>query len=356
MATLGNANNASMKNTPRRSYVTTAPFDNYFFSYSVTIVDLVTTGTLTQVSGATCANCPIGRILRENGRKLYPSANPGVTNYMVGVYDSVTFLNGFIDPNADIFAVYNSDKPTYIADNGDIGAPVLTSGNIISTEGFVGVQSTITNGNFYAGEYLYNSVPLVEAGVNYPVDPECDTATVTPQTYATLYPDGTIKSINQTAAPSTMVVLTANGNIFNTGNVSTIGDMSVRGNISTIGSVSINGFAIAKQQIRSTTKTDLSVVSQLATIDVNLGQTFTVTNTAGANFSISAINTNLTGATVHIFIINSNGGNQTVTFGTNIREAIGNLTALANQTYCVSFICDGANLIEFARVGPILVG
>jgi hypothetical protein len=354
-----------MKNTTRRSYITTAPFDNYFFSYSVTIIDLVTTGTLTQVSGATCANCPTGRILRENGRKLYPDANPGVTNYMVGVYDSVTFLNGFIDPNADIFAVYNSDKPTYIADNGDSGPPVLTTGNIISTEGFVGVQSTIRNGNLYAGEYLYNSLPLVEAGVNYPVDPECDTATVTPQTYATLYPNGTIQSINQTAAPSTMVVLTANGNIFNTGNVSTIGDMSVRGNISTIGSVSINGFAIAKQQIRSTTKTDLTIVPGTGdlgrggtTIDVSLGQLFTVTNLSGAsgnaNFQINASNTNLIGAKVHIIIINNNGVDRDCVFGNNIRE-VGDLGTLANGgTYCASFICDGVNLIEFSRAGPIL--
>jgi hypothetical protein len=98
----------------------------------------VTQGTLTAITGATAANCPKGRVLRENGRKLYPSANPGVTTYLVGVFDDKTFFNGFIDPNSPVFAIYNTDKPIYM-DNGidpgpggltDKGAPVFTNSSV----------------------------------------------------------------------------------------------------------------------------------------------------------------------------------------------------------------------------------
>jgi hypothetical protein len=251
MATLGNANYASLNNTPRRLYISTAPFHSDFFVYN---------GKRLSVNPqATCITCPVGRILRENGRKLYPAANPGVTAYMVGVYDSVTFLNGFINPNDNVFAVYNSDRPTYIEDvETNYGSPVLTSGNIVTTAGFVGVQSTITDGATYAGSYLYTAtgddteIPLVEAGVNFPL--ECSDSDIRPYTYATLYPNGTIESVTfPSMGPTTRVTLTANGNIYNTGNVSTLGNLYVDGrtdmsgnllaksNISTLGNLYVNG-------------------------------------------------------------------------------------------------------------------
>ena len=87
--------------------------------------------------------CPAGRILRETGRKLYPGVNPGVTQYYIGVYDAVSFLNGFIDPNNGVFAEFNNNKPTWVGDNcsddgsddcswPDLGDPVFTRGNIIA--------------------------------------------------------------------------------------------------------------------------------------------------------------------------------------------------------------------------------
>jgi hypothetical protein len=86
---------------------------------------------------------------------------------MVGVYDPNTFLTGFIDPNAKIFAIYNSDKPDYVArglnPNGgftelDTGAPVYTlgsvtagttltaTGNVTSTTGNVSATTGIISG------------------------------------------------------------------------------------------------------------------------------------------------------------------------------------------------------------------
>ena len=155
MATIGSGF-VSYLNSPRRSYITTAAFHADIFAYTTSFnpATFATTGTLTSLSTlgtATAANCPANRVLRETGKKLYPSGmvnandttygspNPGVKTYMVGVYDPNTFLTGFIDPNAKIFAIYNSDKPDYVArglnPNGgftelDTGAPVYTLGSV----------------------------------------------------------------------------------------------------------------------------------------------------------------------------------------------------------------------------------
>ena len=155
MATIGSGF-GSYLNSARRSYITTAAFHADIFAYTTSFnpATFTTTGTLTSLSTlgtATAANCPANRVLRETGKKLYPSGmvnandttygspNPGVRTYMVGVYDPNTFLTGFIDPNAKIFAIYNSDKPDYVArglnPNGgftelDTGAPVYTLGSV----------------------------------------------------------------------------------------------------------------------------------------------------------------------------------------------------------------------------------
>lgn len=140
---------------PRRSYITTAAFHQDIFAYTTSYnpANFTTTGTLTSLSTVgtgTAANCPANRILRENGKKLFPpglfvsndttyaAPNPGVTTYMVGVYDATTFLSGFIDPNSKLFAIYNTDKPDYVPrginPNGntevDQGAPVYTLGSV----------------------------------------------------------------------------------------------------------------------------------------------------------------------------------------------------------------------------------
>jgi len=160
MATIGTGSYSSYLNTARRQYITTTAFQNDIFSYTTSMnpTTFVTTGTLTSlatVGTATAANCPANRILRENGKKLYPSGlyfandttygapNPGVTTYMVGVYDPVTQLNGFIDPNSKVFAPYNTDKPDYVArginPNGnteiDQGPGVYTLGSVLGRTG-----------------------------------------------------------------------------------------------------------------------------------------------------------------------------------------------------------------------------
>ena len=93
---------ASKQAMSKMSYFAIAEFHNDFFAYSKT-------GLSTIVRSA--GKCPRGRFLYENGRKLFPGANPGVFTYMVGVYDPVSFLNGFIDPNSKVFIPMGTFKP-----------------------------------------------------------------------------------------------------------------------------------------------------------------------------------------------------------------------------------------------------
>jgi len=132
----------------RRSYIATKNFKYDFYIYKgESLIRVTEDETL----------CPAGRVLRESGRRLYPGANPGINQYYVGVYDPVTFLKGFIDPNGGVFAEFNTNKPNYLDDNysddgdddnslgPDAGDPVYTKGNITA----VGYNSTGNGNNNY---------------------------------------------------------------------------------------------------------------------------------------------------------------------------------------------------------------
>jgi hypothetical protein len=136
--------NGQLANNTRGSWISTTAFNDDFFSYTTTVnpTTFQTTGSLGAVTGADGSTCPAGRVLRENGKKLYPAAHNGVSTYMIGVFDPVSFLSGFIDPNSTIFAVYNSNKPasldtTLLAGgvnpNGgaaDLAPPIYTAGTV----------------------------------------------------------------------------------------------------------------------------------------------------------------------------------------------------------------------------------
>lgn len=126
---------------PKRSYIAMRAYNNDIFSYTTSVVnDFETVGTLGAVAGATAGNCPQGRILTETGRKLYPGANPGITQLMVGVFDYATGLSGFIDPNSSAFTPQNTDRPYYFTSPGansvdpdpDRAPPVFTRGDLLA--------------------------------------------------------------------------------------------------------------------------------------------------------------------------------------------------------------------------------
>lgn len=124
------------------NYIATAPFNVNFYNYtqSTNPNTFEVTGALSAVTGASAAVCPKGRILRENGKRLFPGGSyPGISTFMVGVYDANSGLSGYIDPNAECFAYYNVDKPVEVVDgvdpSGNVvhrGASVYTSGNILA--------------------------------------------------------------------------------------------------------------------------------------------------------------------------------------------------------------------------------
>jgi hypothetical protein len=148
----------------KRSYITTGAFNGSIFQYTTQLngTTLSTEGRLTAITTSpngttlTAANCPRGRILREVGAKLYPGVHPGLavgdtfsgavvgttaTNkYWVKVFDAQTGVRGFIDPNAAIFTVYNSDKALEIQDPFEnaggaptrLGQPIFTAGDVIA--------------------------------------------------------------------------------------------------------------------------------------------------------------------------------------------------------------------------------
>jgi hypothetical protein len=120
MAAITSPINVGMPNQSRRSYISTGTFHTDIFRYTTSVnASLQTVGTLTSLSSVgtgTAANCPINRVVRENGRRLFPDANPGVSGLLVGVYDAISGLSGFIDPNSSKFALFSSDRANYLAD------------------------------------------------------------------------------------------------------------------------------------------------------------------------------------------------------------------------------------------------
>ncbi|NDB87116.1 MAG: hypothetical protein EB127_31185 [Alphaproteobacteria bacterium] len=132
----------NLKEVSAKSYISTDEYNGNFFSYVVTTgpsPQFKKTGALTAVSGATSLNCPAGNVLRENGKKLFPDAYPGVTTYMVGVFDNLNNLSGYINPNDPVFALFNGDRPNYLKDSvnsqtKNLGAPTLTQGSVICSD------------------------------------------------------------------------------------------------------------------------------------------------------------------------------------------------------------------------------
>jgi hypothetical protein len=298
-------NLGQVPNASRRSYISTAPFYNDFFTYTVTMnpTTYVKAGTLTAVT-TTQALCPANRILVENGKKLYPSGiitagdttngvgpYSGVKTYMVGVFDSVSFLNGFIDPNSKIFAIYNTDKPDYVPrgvnPNGDTevdkGAPVFTLG-------------TITG----------NSETIVGSGI----------ASGTP---------------SLTVSSGDVTVTSGNVNV-------TAGNVVV-----TSGVVRCNTL---------TTPSNFTTAGPTYTINAALGQVWKLTCATGASGTLTLSSSNLAvGQVVYVILINTSGVTISVADDSNATVQMGAAqSVLTGETYTISFVSDGIKLYQLSTV------
>jgi len=148
------------KERPMTAFVATSSFVNNFYNYTLSSnpTTFAVTGTLSVVTGATAANCPAGRILKENGRRLYSNANPGISTFMVGVFDPVTGYSGLIDPNASLFQRYTNERAADLADGLDysVGSGSNHRGDSTYTWGNV-----VAGGNVVANTQLQSGAGVV---------------------------------------------------------------------------------------------------------------------------------------------------------------------------------------------------
>ena len=97
---------------PQKAFITTAPFNTKLFTYSTSLnTSFQTVGSLVVNTAATAGNCPANRVLHANGKTLIPGVNPNVTKPYIGVFDSVSGLNGFVDGTDPVFATYDVNFP-----------------------------------------------------------------------------------------------------------------------------------------------------------------------------------------------------------------------------------------------------
>ena len=251
------------------------------------------------VSGATAFTCPKGRVLRENGRKLYPDANPGVTTYLVGVYDAQSMLSGFIDPNAKVFQIYNTDKPNFLADGvtggtTDLGPSVYTAGDLLAG-GNLDISGSAT---IYNGATVYSTLGVY---------------------------------LGATIATGDLTVTL--------GNIATYA-----GNITSAQSTITGGTIVAGKQIRSSTVTALGTGSTFV-INCLLGQVFTLTTNANATVTAS----NLAAGAVIYIIVQGDAGGRTIDFNTQFRTLNAGVRTINASLCTFSFVSDGTALYQIGE-------
>lgn len=93
------------------TFISTQAFHSEFYVYTANGPS-GNKGYLSSVSGANAEKCPAGRSLHATGKKLTPGIHPmgfvlgkpnPVSRVLISVYDSVSFLRGYIDPTSPTF-------------------------------------------------------------------------------------------------------------------------------------------------------------------------------------------------------------------------------------------------------------
>jgi hypothetical protein len=152
-------------NTRHLNYISTAPYGDNIFAYTTSVNSVFTTvgqiQSLLNLGTVSAGTAPAGRILRTNGRKLFPGANPctsiittadgtvsvtQIRSQMVGVIDVVSGLSGFIDPNDSLFAIYNVDKAIDYPNDGGTPGNAQHKGPSLYTAGNVVADGSVTAG------------------------------------------------------------------------------------------------------------------------------------------------------------------------------------------------------------------
>lgn len=125
----------SHRELPNKAYMSTRAFatgSGALYSYSTSLnSNFQTVGSLVLNTGNSATNCPIRRVVHANGKVLIPGVNPGggvgvspVTGTgsttpnplpfpMIGVYDPVSGLNGYINPQDPTWAAYDASLSAF---------------------------------------------------------------------------------------------------------------------------------------------------------------------------------------------------------------------------------------------------
>lgn len=170
---------------PRRQFIASMLFTNAIFQYT-TYIDssLATRGRLVVHPLATVNTCKAGTILRENGKKLHSGTHPDLKDpfsnlpytQLIGVYDIISGINGFINPDAPFFAVLNTDKSyqddtrveqvdasiityssnwNYTNTTGQIlGPPIITAGDILTS-------GTVDSSQLHASDLIHTPSNII---------------------------------------------------------------------------------------------------------------------------------------------------------------------------------------------------
>lgn len=189
---------------PTKSIISTAAFTTEIYSYSV-IMDTTTLerrGYLSVNPKASSANCPSGRTLIATGKRLIPGVNPmtdfGTTGlgpspgkFLLGVYDPVSGLNGFIDPSSATFTLSDTNRPPsdYLVD--------IAAGQSLAKAASLGSASYSSGGGGGGGgipSYIKSAKKVLVPATN-PSDQNA------PIAYQTVVNDATI-------IPSSVIILT----------------------------------------------------------------------------------------------------------------------------------------------------
>jgi hypothetical protein len=135
----------SYRELPNKAYQSTRAFNSgsgALFTYSTTVnSNLQTVGSLVVNTASSAANCPAGRVVHANGKVLIPGVNPGggvgvspatgsgsttpnpLPFPMIGVYDPVSGLNGYINPHDPTWAAYDASLSAFY---NNAGTPATT--------------------------------------------------------------------------------------------------------------------------------------------------------------------------------------------------------------------------------------
>jgi hypothetical protein len=156
---------------PTKTFISAQIFNTKLLTYTTSInpTTFQPQGVLTPNANATAANCPANRVLHTNGRILVPGANPGVNVPLIGVYDPISALNGFIDPTDPAFGNYDVSMP-YQYDLG-ISSVLATLGgqgaNLrVGTDSGRLVGAAVANGGVQAGNNSIGEVVFYTTAVN----------------------------------------------------------------------------------------------------------------------------------------------------------------------------------------------